>query len=47
MIDRILALHLANEARLLQGLDTDERRHLATTLAALLESTATPAHAAR
>lgn len=38
VIDRVLPLHLANEARFLEGLDTDERRHLAATLAAVLES---------
>ncbi|MGI5289762.1 MarR family winged helix-turn-helix transcriptional regulator [Nonomuraea polychroma] len=38
VIDRVLPLHLANEARLLQSLDADERRHLATTLATMLES---------
>ncbi|MFI7641476.1 MarR family winged helix-turn-helix transcriptional regulator [Nonomuraea sp. NPDC049400] len=38
VIDRVLPLHLANEARLLHSLDADERRHLATTLATMLES---------
>ncbi|MBO8197347.1 MarR family winged helix-turn-helix transcriptional regulator [Streptomyces smyrnaeus] len=37
-IDRVLPLHLANEARLLDSLGADERRHLAGTLAAVLES---------
>lgn len=38
VIDRVLPLHLANEARLLASLDAGERRHLAATLARLLES---------
>ncbi|MFW5416887.1 MarR family transcriptional regulator [Nocardiopsis sp. CNT-189] len=38
VIDRVLPLHLANEARLLQGLDAGEHRHLAAVLAAVLES---------
>ncbi|MEU0374597.1 MarR family transcriptional regulator [Streptomyces sp. NPDC006283] len=37
VIDRVLPLHLANEARLLEGLDAGERQHLAGTLATLLE----------
>ncbi|WP_067812754.1 MarR family winged helix-turn-helix transcriptional regulator [Actinomadura kijaniata] len=37
-IDRILPLHLANEARLLEGLDAGERRDLAAVLSGLLES---------
>jgi DNA-binding MarR family transcriptional regulator len=38
VIDRVLPLHLANEARLLRSLTEQERRSLATTLAHLLES---------
>ncbi|MFB4271602.1 MarR family winged helix-turn-helix transcriptional regulator [Nonomuraea sp. GTA35] len=38
LIDEILPLHLANEARLVEGLGADERSHLAATLAGLLES---------
>ncbi|MFH8370592.1 MarR family winged helix-turn-helix transcriptional regulator [Streptomyces sp. NPDC018031] len=38
VIDRVLPLHVANEARLLQALDPDERRHLAATLTTLLQS---------
>lgn len=38
VIDRVLPLHLANEARLLEGLTADGRRDLAATLAAILES---------
>ncbi|MFB7655969.1 MULTISPECIES: MarR family winged helix-turn-helix transcriptional regulator [unclassified Streptomyces] len=38
VIDRVLPLHLANEARLLQGLAPEDRQRLATTLAAVLES---------
>ncbi|MFD5800534.1 MarR family winged helix-turn-helix transcriptional regulator [Streptomyces sp. NPDC127020] len=38
VIDRVLPLHLANEARLLQGLASEDRQRLATTLAAVLES---------
>lgn len=37
-IDRVLPLHLANEAHLLRALDADERRHLAAVLATVLES---------
>lgn len=37
-IDRVLPLHLANEARLLRGLDADGRRDLAATLATVLEA---------
>jgi DNA-binding MarR family transcriptional regulator len=37
-IDRVLPLHLANEARLLRSLEADEHRALAATLATLLES---------
>ncbi|WP_419995322.1 MarR family winged helix-turn-helix transcriptional regulator [Streptomyces boninensis] len=44
VIDRVLPLHLANEARLVEALDAGERQHLAGTLAALLESSGdTPA----
>ncbi|UNZ21104.1 MarR family transcriptional regulator [Streptomyces sp. 891-h] len=47
-IDRVLPLHLANEDRLLHGLGVDERRHLAATLATVLESHGdTPAGTAR
>ncbi|MDA3645363.1 MarR family transcriptional regulator [Saccharopolyspora indica] len=38
VIDRVLPLHLANEARLLGGLDRDGREDLAAVLAAVLES---------
>ncbi|RKT87696.1 DNA-binding transcriptional regulator, MarR family [Saccharopolyspora antimicrobica] len=38
VIDRVLPLHLANEARLLSGLDRDGRENLAGALAAVLES---------
>ncbi|MFD4262905.1 MarR family winged helix-turn-helix transcriptional regulator [Streptomyces sp. NPDC058534] len=38
VIDRVLPLHLANETRLLDSLDPEDRRRLATTLAAVLES---------
>ncbi|NBE54081.1 MarR family winged helix-turn-helix transcriptional regulator [Streptomyces boluensis] len=38
VIDRVLPLHLANEARLLRGLDADGRTELAATLAELLTS---------
>lgn len=38
IIDRVLPLHIANEARLLQALDPEARTQLATTLTALLES---------
>jgi DNA-binding MarR family transcriptional regulator len=38
VIDRVLPLHLANEARLLRSLTVEERGSLATTLAQLLES---------
>lgn len=38
LIERVLPLHLANESRLLDGIDTDQRHHLATTLAAVLEA---------
>ncbi len=38
VIDRVIPLHLANEARLIESLDADERRHLAATLAALLKT---------
>ncbi|GAA1533168.1 hypothetical protein GCM10009678_14410 [Actinomadura kijaniata] len=37
-IDRVLPLHLANEARLLEGLDAGGRRDLAAVLSGLLES---------
>ncbi|WP_433172785.1 MarR family winged helix-turn-helix transcriptional regulator [Actinoallomurus sp. CA-150999] len=38
MIDGLLPLHLANEARLLQGLDGAELEHLTALLSSLLES---------
>lgn len=38
VIDRVLPLHLANESRLLEGIDTGQRHHLATTLATVLEA---------
>ncbi|MEV4222367.1 MarR family transcriptional regulator [Nonomuraea sp. NPDC049725] len=38
LIDRVLPLHLANEARLVESLDAGERRRLEATLAGLLES---------
>ncbi|OZM83594.1 MarR family winged helix-turn-helix transcriptional regulator [Pseudonocardia sp. MH-G8] len=38
VIERVLPLHLANEARLLRSLREADRRNLATTLAAMLES---------
>ncbi|WP_338118272.1 MarR family transcriptional regulator [Streptomyces coryli] len=38
LIDRVLPLHLENEARLLEGLGAGERQHLAGSLATLLES---------
>lgn len=38
VIDRLLPLHLANEARLLGGLDRDGREDLAAALAAVLVS---------
>ena len=38
IIERVLPLHLANEARLLRSLSEADRRNLATTLAAMLES---------
>ncbi|MFD0904101.1 MarR family winged helix-turn-helix transcriptional regulator [Actinomadura sediminis] len=38
VIDRVLPLHLANEARLLDGLGPGERDRLAAALAALLEA---------
>lgn len=38
VIDRVLPLHVANEARLLEALDPEVRTQLATTLSALLES---------
>lgn len=38
VIDRVLPLHLANEARFLQGLDADARQDLAGALAAVLEA---------
>lgn len=48
VIDRVLPLHLANEARFLESLDADERRNLAATLSAVLESHGdTPTRAAR
>ncbi|MDI3405803.1 MarR family winged helix-turn-helix transcriptional regulator [Streptomyces cavernicola] len=37
-IDRLLPLHLANEARLLAALDAADRTHLAATLATMLNS---------
>ena len=37
-IDRVLPLHLANEARLLEALTPADREHLTSTLAALLEA---------
>ncbi|MFG3258653.1 MarR family winged helix-turn-helix transcriptional regulator [Streptomyces sp. NPDC048172] len=36
-IDRVLPLHLANEARLLDGIDAEQQAGLAATLAAVLE----------
>ncbi|MFC9971156.1 MarR family winged helix-turn-helix transcriptional regulator [Spirillospora sp. NPDC127200] len=48
VIDRVLPLHLANEARLIESLGADDRRHLTATLAALLEARGdTPAHTGR
>lgn len=48
VIDQVLPLHLANEARLLDSLDADERRHLAVTLATVLEAHEDPPiHTAR
>ncbi|MER7014693.1 MarR family transcriptional regulator [Saccharopolyspora sp. NPDC000359] len=38
VIDEVLPLHLANEARLVEGLPPEERDHLAVALAAVLES---------
>ncbi|WP_067486328.1 MarR family winged helix-turn-helix transcriptional regulator [Actinomadura hibisca] len=38
VIDRVLPLHLANEARLIESLDAAEHRHLTAALAALLEA---------
>lgn len=38
VIDRVLPLHVANEARLLQGLARNDCRRLASMLSALLES---------
>ncbi|MEU7897510.1 MarR family transcriptional regulator [Nonomuraea sp. NPDC049152] len=38
VIERVLPLHVANETRLLQALGPDDCRHLAATLATLLES---------
>lgn len=47
-IGRVLPLHLANEAGLLNGLAPDEHQHLAATLATLLEAQGdTPAGAGR
>ncbi|GAA2390112.1 MarR family winged helix-turn-helix transcriptional regulator [Nonomuraea africana] len=38
VIDRVLPLHVANEARLLEALDDEDCQSLAATLATLLES---------
>ncbi|TDE53205.1 MarR family transcriptional regulator [Nonomuraea mesophila] len=38
VIDRVLPLHIANEARLLQALDPDEREQVGAALSTLLES---------
>ncbi|WP_232668497.1 MarR family winged helix-turn-helix transcriptional regulator [Pseudonocardia sp. TRM90224] len=38
VIDSVLPLHLANEARLMETLDAQERDHLAATLERLLEA---------
>lgn len=37
VIDRVLPLHLANESRLLEGIDADQRHYLSATLATVLE----------
>ncbi|WP_405662620.1 MarR family winged helix-turn-helix transcriptional regulator [Streptomyces sp. RK9] len=38
VIDRVLPLHIANEARLLQALDPEERERFAATMSTVLES---------
>lgn len=38
VIERVLPLHIANEARLLEALNEEDRRYLAATLESVLES---------